>query len=178
MAGLMNRFWGIFGLDEPIEEEEELIPETTNDVIVQEQVSGGSKVVPLRGMGTAPQAPSGARVSSSAGEVSASAARGRSQVVVFMPQKMDELPELVRHLRDGHLVVTSFEGTPETEMRYWLSFIFGAACALDGTAQKISTYIYLVVPKNVDVTSNLKEILLARDSQERLRMDTSEDGNL
>jgi len=93
----------------------------------------------------------------------------RSQVVVFTPQKLGDLPNLVSHLREGRLVVASFEGAGETEMRSWLNFIYGAACALSCTAEMISGSIYLIAPQNVDVTSNLKEILLARDTQERGR---------
>ncbi|MCL2548133.1 MAG: cell division protein SepF [Symbiobacteriaceae bacterium] len=171
MAGLMNWFWDKVGLGDPAEDEEEDLTTERDDLIASPpQVSSNSKVVPLRGSTGAPSLPSSApKPTGSVSEVQSQSQIPHSQVVVFVPQKLDDLPELVRHLREGRLVVTSFDGTNEGEMQYWLNFIFGAACALDGTAQKISRSIYLVAPRNVDITSNLKEILLARDNQERGR---------
>ena len=171
MAGLMNWFWDKVGLGDPIEdEEEEMVAEPEDKHPAPPQANAGTKVVPLRsGQGSVPLTPSTPRYAASYADTSVSPAVAQSQVVVFVPQKLEDLPELVRHLREGRLVVTSFDGTNDGDMQHWLNFIFGAACALDGTAQKISRSIYLVAPRNVDITSNLKEILLARDNQERSR---------
>ena len=174
MAGLMNWFWDKVGLGDPVDDEDIVVtPEPEEKPVSQPVAQSGSKVVPIRGgTQTTSQAPAPAPRSvgsSTTNEVTASSPAPHSQVVVFTPGKYDDLPELVMHLRQGRLVVTSFDGASDGEVQGWLNFIFGAACALDGTAQKISRSIYLVAPRNVDITSNLKEILLARDNQERGR---------
>ena len=175
MAGLLNWFWDKVGLgdEDPGEvAKSHLSPAPPQEApAVTQQNSLGGKVVPITGRGNGGgNPPAKERLSNSNTAEDREDASGKgSSVVVFEPQKAEDFPLLVKHLREGRLVVVSFEGFQESEMRYWLNFVVGATYALDGGIQRISGSIYLVVPQNVDVISNLKEILLARDNQERGR---------
>lgn len=169
MAGLMSWIWDKVGLGDPVDDdypedvyaEEETDYEEEEEMPISAQVGGpNNNVVPLNPRGGA-SAPSAGQTG---GAMSNYAANGSSSLVIYTPSKYDDLPELVTYLRQGRPIVVSFEGKAEEDMRRMLDFIFGAACALEGSAQKVSHNIFVVTPASVDVTSNRKETLLARDS--------------
>lgn len=87
-----------------------------------------------------------------------------SRLVVYAPNRFEEVQILVDHMKAGRPVIVSLEGLDGDLARSMLDFICGATYALEGSMQKVSGNIFLVAPRDVDVSSNLKEALLARDS--------------
>lgn len=92
-----------------------------------------------------------------------------NRLVVYAPNHFEEVQVLVDHMKANRPVIVSLEGLDGDLARSMLDFVCGAAYALEGSMQKVSGNIFLVAPSDVDVSSNLKEALLARDSLVRKR---------
>lgn len=81
------------------------------------------------------------------------------KLVVYVPEKYDEVTELVTDLKSRKLVVLNLEHTPKEIKRKIFDFVNGAIFALEGNIQKISKDIFVVAPNNVEIDANLKEEL-------------------
>ena len=190
MAGFMSKFWNIIGLgdDEELEEEfEEETPEPTPAPVAKhfENRSEGVRVLKNPSQQT-PPASSGAVIvnpsntqtlTPSTNKVVSMPPKGsvamntneNSRLVVYAPNRFEEVQVLVDHMKANRPVIVSLEGLDSDLARSMLDFICGATYALEGSMQKVSGNIFLVAPSDVDVSSNLKEALLARDSLVRNR---------
>jgi len=82
---------------------------------------------------------------------------GRVKVVVIEPKAYDEAQEIIDNLKDGRPVVINFEETDRELARRIIDFLSGGAYALDGTTEKISNYVFLFVPKGVEITKETKK---------------------
>lgn len=79
------------------------------------------------------------------------------KVVVIEPKSFDEAQEIIDDLRDGRPVIINFEDTDRELARRIIDFISGGAYALDGSTEKISNYVFLFVPKGVEITKETKK---------------------
>jgi FtsZ-interacting cell division protein YlmF len=200
MAGILSKFWNLIGLgdEEELEEEfEEETTETTPTVVTPapaprnfETRSEGVRVLKTPPLQTTPSM-SGAVVvnpspnqnfASSTNKVVSMPPKGNvamntnenSRLVVYAPNRFEEVQVLVDHMKANRPVIVSLEGLDSDLARSMLDFICGATYALEGSMQKVSGNIFLVAPSDVDVSSNLKEALLARDSLVRNRDEKGE----
>jgi|YelNatPaOPRAMG01_1025707.scaffolds.fasta_scaffold15747_5 cell division inhibitor SepF len=82
---------------------------------------------------------------------------GKVKVVVIEPKAYDEAQEIIDNLKDGKPVVINFEETDRELARRIIDFLSGGAYALDGTTEKISNYVFLFVPKGVEITKETKK---------------------
>ncbi|MGB9749941.1 MAG: cell division protein SepF [Caldisericia bacterium] len=82
---------------------------------------------------------------------------GRVKVVVIEPKAYDEAQEIIDNLKEGRPVVINFEETDRELARRIIDFLSGGAYALDGTTEKISNYVFLFVPKGVEITKETKK---------------------
>lgn len=82
---------------------------------------------------------------------------GGVKVVVIEPKTYDEAQEIIDNLKDGKPVVINFEDTDRELARRIIDFLSGGAYALDGTTEKISNYVFLFVPKGVEITKETKK---------------------
>lgn len=78
------------------------------------------------------------------------------KVVVIEPKSFDEAQEIIDDLRSGRPVIINFEDTDRELARRIIDFISGGAYALDGSTEKISNYVFLFVPKGVEITKETK----------------------
>lgn len=81
------------------------------------------------------------------------------KLVVYVPDKYDEVTKLVNDLKTRKLVVLNLEHTPKEIKRKVFDFVNGAIYALEGNIQKISKDVFVVAPNNVEINANLKEEL-------------------
>ncbi len=81
------------------------------------------------------------------------------KLVVYMPDKYDEVTKIVTDLKTRKLVVLNLEHTPKEIKKQVFDFVNGAIFALEGNIQKISKDIFVVAPNNVEIDANLKEEL-------------------
>lgn len=195
MAGILTKFWNLIGLgdEEEVEEEfEEAVAEPAPTPAPQkfETRSEGVRVLKSPPQQTTPISsgtmvvnPSSTQtIAPSVNKVVSMPPKGsvamntneNSRLVVYAPNRFEEVQVLVDHMKANRPVIVSLEGLDSDLARSMLDFICGATYALEGSMQKVSGNIFLVAPSDVDVSSNLKEALLARDSLVRNRDEKGE----
>lgn len=90
------------------------------------------------------------------------------KVVVIEPKSFDEAQGIIDDLRDGRAVIINFEDTDRELARRIIDFISGGVYALDGSTEKISNYVFLFVPKGVEITKETKKFWKKRlDKEEK-----------
>ncbi len=81
------------------------------------------------------------------------------EVCVIKPTAVDEAREITETLLGGRTVILNLEGLDLEIAQRIIDFTSGATFAINGNLQKISTYIFLVTPTNVDISGDLQDLL-------------------
>lgn len=81
------------------------------------------------------------------------------EVCVIRPTSVDDARAITESLLSGRTVILNLEGLDLEVAQRIIDFISGAAFAINGNLQKISTYIFLVTPTNVDISGDLQDLL-------------------
>ena len=81
------------------------------------------------------------------------------EVCVIKPTTVDEAREITETLLGGRTVILNLEGLDLEIAQRIIDFTSGATFAINGNLQKISTYIFLVTPTNVDISGDLQDLL-------------------
>lgn len=128
---------GFFNRNKSYEEEEE----DTYDVAPRSKASSrtSSKVTPMR------QPARRSNVS--------------MEVCVVKPTSVEDSREITETLLSGRTVILNLEGLDLEIAQRIIDFTSGATYAIDGNLQKISNYIFLVTPTNVDISGDLQDLL-------------------
>ena len=155
-AAMINKFMGMLGLAEPIDEEEymeeEAVEETvetkqpirigyfanrfTNKEQEEEKITRSAKVLPMTG---------------------ASPVVTSSKMVITEPQCFDDVKEISEHLKERRSVIVNLETVTKDDQRRIIDFLSGATYVIDGSMQKISSLIYLITPKNVEIQNDIEK---------------------
>lgn len=112
------------------------IRKKSQDEEVEENVRGTSKVVPIR-----------------------SATTRNMEVVVIHPQNMDDANEITDTLLSGRAVILNLEGVHLEVAQRIIDYSAGSCYAMRGNLQRITNYIFLVTPANVEISGDFQEIL-------------------
>ena len=81
------------------------------------------------------------------------------EVCVIKPSVVDEAREITETLLSGRTVILNLEGLDLEIAQRIIDFTSGATFAISGNLQKISNYIFLVTPANVDISGDLQDLL-------------------
>lgn len=81
------------------------------------------------------------------------------EVCVIKPASVDDSREICETLLSGRTVILNLEGLDLEVAQRIIDFISGSAFAINGNLQKISNYIFLVTPTNVDISGDLQDLL-------------------
>ena len=81
------------------------------------------------------------------------------EVCVVKPTSVDDSREITETLLEGRTVILNLEGMDLEIAQRIIDFISGATFAISGNLQKISNYIFLVTPTNVDISGDLQDLL-------------------
>lgn len=81
------------------------------------------------------------------------------EVCVIKPSTVDEAREITETLLSGRTVILNLEGLDLEIAQRIIDFTSGATFAINGNLQKISNYIFLVTPTNVDISGDLQDLL-------------------
>lgn len=81
------------------------------------------------------------------------------EVCVVKPTQLDDSREIINTLLAGRTVILNLEGLDLEIAQRIIDFTSGAAFAIDGKLQKISSYIFLVTPPNVEISGDLQDLL-------------------
>ena len=100
----------------------------------------GSKVTPMRQPASRRQAPN-------------------MEVCVIKPSSVEDAREITETLLSGRTVILNLEGLDLEVAQRIIDFTSGATFAINGNLQKISNYIFLVTPTNVDISGDLQDLL-------------------
>lgn len=83
------------------------------------------------------------------------------EVCVIKPTSIDDAREITDTLLSGKAVVLNFEGVHVEIAQRIIDFTSGSSYSIDGNLQKITNYIFIVTPPNVDVSGDLQELMAA-----------------
>ena len=81
------------------------------------------------------------------------------EVCVIKPASVEDAREISETLLSGRTVILNLEGLDLEIAQRIIDFTSGATYAISGNLQKISNYIFLVTPTNVDISGDLQNLL-------------------
>lgn len=81
------------------------------------------------------------------------------EVCVIKPSSMEDTCEIADTLVDNSTVILNLEGIDVELAQRIIDFTSGACYSLGGSLQKVSSYIFVLGPYNVDITGDLQNIL-------------------
>lgn len=81
------------------------------------------------------------------------------EVCVIKPTSVEDSREIAETLLSGRTVILNLEGLDLDTAQRIIDFTLGATFAIDGNLQKISNYIILVTPTNVEISGDLQDLL-------------------
>lgn len=81
------------------------------------------------------------------------------EVCVVKPTALDDSREIINTLLGGRTVILNLEGLDLEVSQRIIDFTSGATYAIDGHLQKISSYIFLLTPTNVEISGDLQDLL-------------------
>lgn len=84
---------------------------------------------------------------------------GNMEVCVIKPNSVEDAREITETLLSGRTVILNLEGMDLEVAQRIIDFTSGATFAISGNLQKISNYIFLVTPTNVDISGDLQDLL-------------------
>ena len=139
MSGaLMDKVWGLFGMDsaEPEEYEDEDIYDYDDEEEVEEDKKlfnrKNNKVVNMQ-----------------QGQPNA------IKMVISQPTTFEQSDEICSFLKERKSVIVNLEYVNKDVARRIVDFISGGVYALDGYIQKVSNSIFLVAPSNYEITNEM-----------------------
>ncbi len=88
-----------------------------------------------------------------------SARKSAMEVCVIKPTTVNDAREITETLLSGSTVILNLEGLDIEVAQRIIDFTSGAAFAINGNLQKISNFIFLVTPTNVDISGDLQDLL-------------------
>ena len=84
------------------------------------------------------------------------------KVVVVQPQNISDAKEICDHLRENKPIIMNLEDVEKDIAQRIVDFVSGSVYSLDGNIQKVSSGIFLTVPRNVDIMGNIKDDLKSK----------------
>ena len=81
------------------------------------------------------------------------------EVCVIKPTSFEDSREVTETLLAGRAVVLNFEGLDMDLAQRIIDYTCGTCVAIDGNLRKISSYIFIVTPKSVDISGDLQDLL-------------------
>lgn len=81
------------------------------------------------------------------------------EVCVIKPTSVEDAREITDTLLDNRTVLLNMEGLDLDLAQRIIDFTSGSTYAIDGNLQKISHYIFILTPRNVDVSGDFQEII-------------------
>lgn len=85
------------------------------------------------------------------------------EVCVIKPTSVEDAREITETLLNNRTVVLNLEGLDLEVAQRIIDFTSGSCFAVDGNLQKISNYIFIVTPANVDISGDFQSIMDAFD---------------
>ncbi|MGQ9824324.1 MAG: cell division protein SepF [Desulfotomaculales bacterium] len=110
------------------------------------------------------------------GQVVSIHAQRQVRVIVAEPREFEDVQGVVDHLKNRRPVIVNLEQADAELARRVVDFASGATYALNGDSQRVGNGIFLFVPNNVDITSELKREAKEREIFSWLKTKMREEG--
>ncbi|MBE5900721.1 MAG: cell division protein SepF [Lachnospiraceae bacterium] len=81
------------------------------------------------------------------------------EVCVIRPTGIEDEREIADTLLDGRTVVLNIEGVSSDLAQRIIDFSSGSCYAIGGNLQKISNYIFIITPANVEISGDFQSIV-------------------
>lgn len=133
---VLNKFMNIFGMGAEEVEDEEF--EDINDTYEEDELEEPKGLFGRKSN----------KVVNMAGQV---------RMVIMQPTSFEQSEDICDLLKDKKSIIINLEYVNKDIARRIIDVVSGAAHALDGHMQKISSSIFLVAPYNYDITSETRE---------------------
>lgn len=140
MSGkVLNKMMGFLGLEDDVEEIEEMDNEEINTEMEEKFISSKkkNKVVSIHSASTA-------------------------KVIIIKPKEYDDVTDVSDHFKSRKIVVVNTSELDTKVAQRVLDFMSGASYALDGELQQIEKGVYILAPSNIEVTNELKSELSSK----------------
>ena len=96
------------------------------------------------------------------GPWAATASRGMDQVHLVIPKAFNDAQEIANQFKDGIPVILNLQGIDVDLSKRLIDFSSGLTYALDGGMQRIADKVFLLTPRNVEVSAEEKERLIEK----------------
>ena len=150
-AAILNKFVDMLVGRDPDELDETEEYEEVEDVYEKPARAGSfSRSLPQREFQVESKSKTQAKVLPMSSTVST------SKVVITQPECYECVEEIGEYLRQKKSVIVNLESFNKEDGRRILDFLSGAAFALEGDIQKVSSLIYLMTPKVVEIQNDVE----------------------
>ena len=85
-----------------------------------------------------------------------------AKIVILEPSEYEEITTLCDSLKNRKIIIVNLQKLEAKLAQRFVDFAGGAAYALDGDIQQVSPGLLLITPNNVEVSSELKDVLSNR----------------
>ncbi len=85
--------------------------------------------------------------------------KANMEVCVIKPTSVDDTREIADTLLEGSTIILNLEGLDLEIAQRIIDFTAGSTYTISGKLQKISNFIFLVTPTNVDISGDLQDLL-------------------
>lgn len=85
------------------------------------------------------------------------------QVCVIKPSSFNDATEVADTLLSNNTVILNIEGMNHEDAQRIIDFMIGTCYAIDGNLQSITKYIFIITPKAVSLTGDIKGLVEAFD---------------
>ena len=150
VGGLFQRFKNR-KKEEPVEEEEEAPSYYTENRDIGLQRGRKAVVEPVKEKPARAKVMAIRTVQGKAGE--------NMQVCVIKPTAVEEEREITETLLDGRAVIINMEGLDVNIAQRIIDFTSGSTYAIRGNLQKISNFIFIATPENVEISGDFQSIM-------------------
>ena len=106
-----------------------------------------------------PQTTVKSKTSSKITPLSGRTSMANMEVCVIKPTSMEDTREIADTLLDDCTVLLNLEGIDVEVAQRVIDFSSGTCYALGGSLQKVSSYIFVLTPANVEISGDFQEIL-------------------
>ena len=149
----------------PLPEEREEKPKSR---FFRKMTEDEEEEAPQKVLRTEPRAARTSRTSSASVPVSSkvtpmrrqpAAVRSEMEVSVIRPTTMENTREIADTLLSSCTVVLNLEGIDVELAQRIIDFACGTCYAIEGSLQKVSSYIFILTPSNVEISGDIQDIL-------------------
>ena len=92
-------------------------------------------------------------------QTSSRSANAMMEVSMVRPTTFEDARDICEMLLSGRAVVINMEGVQVELAQRIIDFASGACYAIDGNLQKISSYIFIVTPNNIELSGDFQNMI-------------------